>query len=215
MIDTREITLGLFGGTFDPVHVGHLQSADFAFAHLHLDQLFFIPNAIPAHRAQPQAHAQHRLALLQLAIKDKAQYAVDTLELERAGPSYSIDTLMAYRQRYPNACLIFLIGFDAFLGLTTWHRWQELLQFSHFAVMARDCEQNEFPAEIQNLLLDSQVNSVDHLKKSPSGKIFFLKQPHFDGSSSTVRAKLHAKQSVKTLLPAAVADYIQKQGLYR
>lgn len=213
--NTAPYCIGLFGGTFDPIHQGHLHCAQHAVAHLQLDTLHFIPNLIPVHGKQPQASALHRVAMLELATQAQSKFVVSTLEIDRKTPSYSIETLMAYRQRYPQASLQFLLGMDAFTQLRTWHRWQELLDYAHLIVLAREEATNILDQDVAMLLHQHETQQKHDLNQSIAGKIYCLHQPLFSCSSSQVRAQFLQRETSKILLPQVVADYIQEKGLYR
>ncbi len=207
-------SIGLFGGTFDPIHLGHLSSAHVAFKQLQLDQLVLIPNFIPAHRPKPQASADDRLAMLHLAIKSYPHFSVDSLEFDRCDTSYTIDTLRVYRERYPEAALYFMIGWDVFLGLPRWHCWQLLLDYTHLVVIARDVKHPNMSFQVQELRQKHQAQDIQRLKSTAAGYIYFLQKPVFDCSSSQVRATIRDGKSTDTLLLPQIADYIQEKGLY-
>ena len=207
--------IGLFGGTFDPIHQGHLHCAQHAVAYLQLDTLHFIPNRTPVHGKKPQASTLHRVAMLELAIQAHSKFEISTLELDRKTPSYSVETLIAYRQRYPQASLQFLLGMDAFAQLQTWHRWQELLDYAHLIVLARERATKILDQDVAMLLHQHEIQQKQDLNQTVAGKIYCLHQPLFSCSSSQVRAQLLQRETSKILLPQVVADYIQEKGLYR
>lgn len=206
-------SIGILGGTFDPLHYGHLRPALDVAEQLNLAQIHLVPNAIPPHRPQPQATAEQRLAMLYLAIKDCPKFVVDDRELQRQGESYTVDTLLSLRQDFPDNPLYLLIGTDAFLHIQTWHRWQELLQLAHIVVMER-------PDEI--LVMSDKLNkwyqqylaSKDDAKQF-SGKIWPVKVTQLAISATEIRQKIAQGLTPQFLLPDTVIHFIKQSGLYQ
>lgn len=204
--------IGIFGGTFDPVHYGHLRSALELKELFALEQMRLIPCAQPVHRDNPMANAKQRLAMLQLAMANQTDLIVDAQELQRAGGSYTFDTLTALRGDYPNIPLLLFIGSDAFNDLTTWYRWQELFDLAHIVVITRpNAELNTlsdfFKARLTN---DRQI-----LKKQLSGHLFFQQITQLAISATAIRGMITAQQNPRFLLPDAVIDYIMQHQLYQ
>ena len=129
--------IGVFGGTFDPVHFGHLRTAYELLVRLELAEVRFVPCAVAPHRRQPITDSATRVRMLEAAIADVPEFVIDTRELERAGPSYTVDTLESLRTEYPDEALCLLLGMDAFLGLPGWHEWERLLDLAHIVVANR------------------------------------------------------------------------------
>ena len=129
--------IGIFGGTFDPIHYGHLRPASEIRRTLNLDALYLVPAANPPHRPSPVATPAQRLTMLELALTEFPELQVDDRELQRGGISYTVDTLRSYRSQYPQAALALLVGTDAFDGIETWHQWQQLPELAHIVVMQR------------------------------------------------------------------------------
>ncbi len=206
--------IGLLGGTFNPVHIGHLRVALEVVELMGLDELRLIPSARPPHREAPQVSAEQRLALVELAVADEAQLRVDDRELWRDGPSFTYDTLESVRSELAAEDQLFLLlGWDAFCGLPTWHRWQELLDFCHILVLQRQDADSELPEALRDLL----VTRTEHDPLSlagPGGRISFIWQAPLVVSATQIRQLLAQGRSVRYLVPDAVLAYIQAQGLY-
>lgn len=207
--------IGIFGGTFDPVHIGHLRSALEVAEFMALDELRLIPSARPPHREAPQVSARDRLAMVELAVAGLPPLRVDDRELKRDKPSYSIDTLESLRSELAAADQLFLIiGWDAFCGLPTWHRWNELLEHCHILVLQRPDADSEAPETLRNLLAARSISDPLSLE-GPGGQISFIWQTPLAVSATQIRTLLASGKSVRFLLPDAVLTYIHAHGLYR
>ncbi|WP_433737306.1 nicotinate-nucleotide adenylyltransferase [Pseudomonas putida] len=211
----RPRRIGVLGGTFDPVHVGHLRGALEVAESLALDELRLVPSARPPHRDMPQVSAKDRLAMVQCAVAGVAPLVVDARELQRDKPSYTIDTLELMRAELAAQDQVFLLlGWDAFCGLPTWHRWEELLQHCHILVLQRPDADSEPPDALRNLLAARSVSDPLALK-GPSGQIAFVWQTPLAVSATQIRQLLASGKSVRFLVPDAVLAYIDAHGLYR
>ncbi|WP_213875703.1 nicotinate-nucleotide adenylyltransferase [Pseudomonas sp. dw_358] len=207
--------IGVLGGTFDPVHIGHLRSALEVAQSLGLDEVRLTPNARPPHRDMPQVSAVNRLAMVESAVKDVRLLKVDARELQRDKPSYTIETLESMRAELAiDDQLILLLGWDAFCGLPSWHRWEELLQHCHILVLQRPDADSEPPFALRNLLAARSVSDPLALK-GPSGQITFVWQTPLAVSATQIRQLLASGKSVRFLVPDAVLAYIEANGLYR
>ncbi|MBF7143992.1 MULTISPECIES: nicotinate-nucleotide adenylyltransferase [Pseudomonas] len=207
--------IGLLGGTFDPVHIGHLRSALEVADILALDELRLVPNARPPHRGEPQVSPTQRLAMVEQAVQDIAPLCVDGRELLRERPSYTIETLEAVRDELATDDQLFLLlGWDAFCGLPGWHRWNELLAHCHIIVLQRPDADSEPPDALRNLLAARAVGSPAGLH-GPSGSIAFVWQTPLAVSATQIRQLLASGKSVRYLVPDAVLAYIEAHGLYR
>lgn len=205
--------IGIYGGTFNPVHYGHLRTALEVSEVFALHELRLLPCAQPAHRTDPEVSAEERVQMLQLAIKDYPQFSCDTRELERAGPSYMVDTLASIRSEIDDAMpLLLFIGTDAFNSLTSWHRWQALFDYAHIVVMTRPGYK---PDSLINFYLDRQVDDRHSLKSCPSGKIYFQQVTQLEISASFIRKAVAEQKNISFLLPESVIEYIQAKRLYR
>lgn len=207
--------IGIYGGTFDPVHFGHLRTALEVREALHLDEVRFIPCRQPPHRAEPVASPQLRVEMLRQAVADEAGFVVDTREIDRPGPSYMIDTLASLRAELGAATPLGLIlGEDAFLGLPGWHRWRELTDFAHLVVMTRPGAPAEWPAALATHLHDRMAADANSLRAAPCGSVRFQPVTALDISATRIRELLRAGRSARYLLPDAVLETALASGLY-
>jgi nicotinate-nucleotide adenylyltransferase len=209
---TRRI--GILGGTFDPVHIGHLRGALEVAELLDLDEVRLIPSARPPHRGTPQVSAEDRLAMVQCAVQGVTPLTVDDRELRRDKPSYTVDTLLSLRQELAaHDQLFLLLGWDAFCGLPSWHRWEELLDHCHILVLQRPDADSEAPDELRNLLAGRSVSDPLTLN-GPGGQISFIWQTPLEVSATQLRERLAGGRSIRFLVPDAVLAYIHAHGLY-
>ncbi|MBM7061393.1 nicotinate-nucleotide adenylyltransferase [Pseudomonas sp. UL073] len=211
--DARRI--GVLGGTFDPVHIGHLRGALEVAEYLQFDELRLIPSARPPHRDTPQVSAAQRLAMVELAVADVPPLRVDDRELKRERPSYTIDTLESLRGELAADDQVFLLlGWDAFCGLPSWHRWEELLQHCHMLVLQRPDADSEASEALRNLLAARSVNDPQAIV-GVAGQISFIWQTPLAVSATQIRQRLAEGRSVRYLVPDSVLAYIHAHGLYR
>ena len=209
------LRIGVLGGTFDPVHIGHLRGGLEVAEMMRLDELRLTPNARPPHRDTPQVSALDRLAMVECAVTGVATLVVDSRELQRDTPSYTIDTLELMRAELAaDDQLFLLLGWDAFCGLPTWHRWEDLLQHCHILVLQRPDADSEPPDALRNLLAARSVSDPLALK-GPGGQIAFVWQTPLAVSATQIRQLLASGKSVRYLVPDAVLAYIDAHGLYR
>lgn len=207
--------IGVLGGTFDPVHIGHLRGAVEVVEALGLDDLRLVPSARPPHRDQPQVSAEQRLAMVRAAVQGLAPLSVDDRELARDKPSYTLDTLVSMRAELdPQDQLLLLLGWDAFCGLPTWYRWEELLQHCHIVVLQRPDADTELPDALRNLVAARSISDPQALKGA-CGQITFVWQAPLAVSATQIRQLLASGKSVRFLVPDAVLAYIEAHGLYR
>lgn len=208
----RAELIGVLGGTFDPVHYGHLKTGRCVFEQAGLDELRLIPCYEPVHRAPTVANAQQRLTMLQLALEEFPGFVVDDRELRRGGPSYTVDTLEDLRREFPEAVLCLLIGMDALSGFTTWRRWPDILGLAHLLVMARPGY--TVSGEVAGLCEKHCLQNAEELRPRKHGGILFVMTPEEDISSTTIRTRLQQGLDVRGLLPEAVERRIREQSLY-
>jgi nicotinate-nucleotide adenylyltransferase len=211
--------LALFGGTFDPVHFGHLRIAQDTATALKLPEVRLIPSQQPVHRDRPQASAVDRLAMLQLAVRDVPGLGVDDCELRRASASYTITTLEHFRATYPTRPLIWLIGVDAFLRIQSWHRANELFNFAHFVVLNRPgfAMANVFSAAMSELWQGRATTDASLLSAETQGRIYLHTVAPQAISSTEIRHMISRGSSdevLAPLLPNAVLSYIRAHRLY-
>lgn len=213
--------LGIFGGTFDPVHYGHLRAADEVLDALQLGEVRMVPARDPPHRGVPGATAAQRLDMLRLALAEFPRLGLDTREIGRTGKSYTFDTLAALRAEAPRRPLVLITGVDAFAGLPTWHRWQEIPSLAHIAVVTRPGTRVEDALRGPLAQLWSRRFSDDReaLENAPAGSIFAVSVSPQPISATALRAALaegaEGIAQVRGLLPAAVLTYIDQHALYR
>ena len=207
--------LGIFGGTFDPVHFGHLRPALEVKQALALDELRFIPCNVPPHRGVPVASASQRLSMLQLALEGVPGCVIDQRELQRTGPSYMVDTLASLRVEQGHRPLCLIMGLDAFLGLDRWHQWQRLLELAHIVVTTRPGSRLPEHGEVVNLVNRCRSEDPSALRSSAAGLIYFQAVTQLDISATTIREAVRAKRDIHFLLPEAVRLYIEREGIYR
>lgn len=207
----------LFGGTFDPIHYGHLRPVETLATKVPLDKVFLLPNNVPPHRPQPEATSLQRLEMVKLAIEDNPLFAIDSRELEKSTPSYTIETLISLRQeRGKEQPLAFIIGQDSLLSINTWHKWQQILDNCHLLVCARPGYATRFTDPAMQLwLAQHQTRNPEDLLSQAQGLIFLADTPLIDISATQIRSRLSHGDACRDLLPPKVLDYIQQNWLYR
>ncbi len=211
---TARRRIGLLGGTFDPIHVGHLALARAAREALRLDELRFVPSGHSWQKAGSGVDAAARLEMVRLAVGSTPGFVVDERELQRTGPSYTIDTLIDLRAGLgPEPALVLVLGSDQLRNLATWHRYRELLQHAHIAATQRGTHPlTALDAPVEALLAE---HGRDALPDAPSGAIVFFRMPPVPISGTALRARLARGERPAELLPPAVLDYIDRHRLYR
>ncbi|WP_461517017.1 nicotinate-nucleotide adenylyltransferase [Porticoccus sp.] len=207
--------IGLFGGTFDPVHIGHLRTALELKNALHLAEMRLVPSAHPPHRAQPEASAEHRLAMLTCGVDAEPGLIVDERELRREGPSYTLDTLAEIRAEIgPYAPLCLCIGMDSLVNLNQWHRWQELVDYAHIVAAARPGWHLPKSGEVLEFVHRHRAHDVAELKATPTGKVLIVEMTLLPISATGIRQALQRGESIRYLVPDGVIDYINQNQLY-
>jgi nicotinate-nucleotide adenylyltransferase len=206
--------IGILGGTFDPIHFGHLRAAFELNELLDLESVLFIPAADPPHRGKPLADAVTRLAMVRAAIEDQPGFVADDRELRRAGPSYTVLTLEELRLEHGRRPLVLMLGMDAFLGLPTWHRWRELLELAHLAVAHRPGALPPVEGELGELLSARRALHAEDLANSPAGRILVHPGTQLDISSTDLRDALRAGKDPCYLMPEPVRRMIIARGIY-
>lgn len=204
----------IFGGTFDPVHYGHLRAAWEARELLGAEEVRFVPAGVPPHRTEPVTGAAHRLAMLRLGIGQDAGFSIDDREIRRPGPSYMVDTLAELRQESGSSPLVLLIGQDSANALDHWHRWEDIFSFAHLAIMSRAGDIQRYSKPLAGKLRERSVASPEDLSGEPGGKVLGIQVASLAISSSSIRGIVGAGRSPRYLMPAAALDYISAQGLY-
>jgi nicotinate-nucleotide adenylyltransferase len=218
-LETANKRIGLFGGTFNPIHLGHLRGLEEVREAFRFQETVFIPAAIPPHKVtEGVIEARHRLEMVKLAIMTNPSFSISSVEVDRPGKSYSIDTLQYFRERDENASLFFILGKDAFKEIKTWKENQRLFSLSNFIVMTwPGFGKAPFHSQLPDFLAssfqyDQQVKAWVH----SSGHTLHFKEITFlDISSTKVREMIERGESVKYLIPVEVETYIKKHGLYQ
>ena len=206
--------IGLFGGTFDPVHFGHLRPALELQQSIGLDEVRLLPSHVPPHRSQPHATPRQRLAMLHAAVDGDPAFTVDTREFEREGPSYTLDTLQSLRAELAGTSLSLLIGMDAFREFSSWHRWREILDYSHLVVMTRPGKAPPEQGELADFISLHRVADAATLKSRASGLLLFHPVTQLEISGTQIRKILASGKRADFLLPKSVLEVIYSEGLY-
>lgn len=207
--------IGILGGTFNPIHYGHLRIAQEVAEALALSQVKFLPAAKPPLKTEPDVTAKQRVEMVQLAIASNPLFSLDTRELERSGPSYTIDTLISLRAEHLQDALCLIIGTDAFARFDQWHRWQEILDYCHLIVVSRPPVANlQLSDPLRKLLQTRQTHDTTQLSQHTHGRIAMHTVTALDISSSQIRSLVHARQNPAYLCPESVIQYIQDHRLY-
>ncbi len=210
--------IGLLGGTFNPIHFGHLRMAQELANNLHFDEVRFIPSANPPHKTLPLVSAEHRSSMVQLATSDNPLFVCDTQELTREGASYTIDTVIALRKDLGDVVSICLImGSDAFTQLNTWHRWQELLNYCHIILVQRpnnSAKQTKLPIVLEAFLQENYTEDAKDLSLKKAGYIHMQKITAHEISSTAIREAYKLNQTPYYLVPLNVIQYIAANNLY-
>ncbi|WP_434585921.1 nicotinate-nucleotide adenylyltransferase [Klebsiella sp. R390] len=215
MVDMNQLQ-AMYGGTFDPVHYGHLKPVEILANQIGLGKVIIVPNNVPPHRPQPEASSAQRKQMLELAIADKPLFVLDERELQRQTPSYTALTLAEWRQEQgPDRPLAFIIGQDSLLTFPTWHNYATILDNAHLIVCRRPGYPLVMKQEADQRWLDQHLtHDVEQLHNRPAGAIYLAETPWFDISATLIRQRLERGESCADMLPAAVLDYIHQHKLY-
>lgn len=206
--------MGIFGGTFDPIHYGHLRTAFELMEALRLPEVRFMPAGTPPHRGRTVADAQARLEMVKAAVEGQPGFVTDDRELHRDGPSYSRDTLLDLRAEYTHRSLCLIIGMDAFLGLPKWYHWREILQLAHVVVAHRPGWRVPDMGPLRELLIELGTSRVGDLHESRAGRIYIHAVTQLEISSTAIRDIVAADGDVRFLMPDGVREIIRKTGCY-
>lgn len=207
--------VGILGGTFDPVHYGHLRAAVEVREQLGLSEVRMLPSARPPHRSPPAAAAEHRLRMLQLATSCQDFLVADDTEIRREGPSYMVDTLATQRECLgKDLPLVLIIGQDAANGLDRWHEWRRLFALAHIAVMRRPESGSDYRGELAETMAERRAAGPEALLESPAGCVLPLEVTQLEISSTAIRSMIVEGQAISYLTPPPVIDYIRQHGLY-
>jgi nicotinate-nucleotide adenylyltransferase len=207
--------LAVFGGTFNPVHYGHLRSSVELVEKLQLEELRLMPSAVPPHREAPHCSAGHRAAMVSLAVEGELQLSCDERELKRSGKSYTIDSLIELRGELgAQRSLCMVIGCDALLGIESWHRWEELLAWAHVVVIGRPGWELPEDGAVARWLSTHQLENSAALQAAPCGGILVAQLRPLAISSTEIRELLATGRSIRYLMPKSVLEYIETHRLY-
>lgn len=205
--------LGILGGTFDPIHLGHLHIAYYVLQETPVKKIGFVPSYQPVHRSSPLASADDRTKMIKLAIKNTPEFYVDTREIERETPSFMIDTLMSLRKDFPQTPLVLILGMDAYLNLPAWKDWQDLLNYAHIVVVNRpSIELSSHP----NAWLKKHEQSNPHvLTEKLAGNVLLIETPPSSITATEIRKRIRDQKSILEWVPESVARYIDQHHLYQ
>ena len=198
--------IGIYGGSFDPVHLGHLQTATSIKNELNIARLFMLPCFEPVHKNSLNYTSKQRLQMLDLAIKEFNSLEIDTREILRGGNSFMIDTLLDLKESFKNESICLIIGMDSFIKFKTWKNWDEFSKLIHLVVLPRNGDQ-----PVSNTLTTFEtVKNIDRLKSNSSGHLYFSNSQMIDISSSAIRGKIAANQNLDNLLPISIINFLKK-----
>jgi nicotinate-nucleotide adenylyltransferase len=207
--------IGILGGTFDPIHHGHLRLALEMSERLGLEKVHLIVSAKPPHRQTPRTPAEMRFEMVKLAIKNEKTLIADDREMRRIRPSYTVETLLEMREEIgENKSLCLILGMDAFLGLPTWFEWEKLLELTHLVITQRPEINQCFSEPLQKLLQKHQIENKLKLQEKSKGYILFEAVPMLNISATQIRQCFLEKKNPHYLLPESVLTFISQQGLY-
>lgn len=216
MTDLSHTAVGILGGTFDPVHCGHLRIALEVLEVCGLSQVRLIPNAQSPLRDSPRASSADRLAMLQVALEGEARFIVDTRELDRASPSFTVETLAELRDELGDVPLCFILGADAFSQFHCWHDWPRILELAHLVVAQRPgCDIVLEDEDLASAYRQRRTDDVQTLHKRPAGTIYVCEVTQLAVSATQVRDRVQQGQSARWLVPDGVWEYIQQHRLYQ
>lgn len=196
--------VGILGGTFDPIHIGHLVSAEEARVELELERVFFAPTRLPPHKLDHAVSSvEHRLAMVELAIASNPHFAISRVDIDRSGPSYTVDSIELLKDEWgPGAEIYFIMGSDSLLDILTWHDPQQLIRLCRFAVVSRPGYQVD-------------LHELDALLPGLASRVQMLHAPELAISSTDIQRRVRGGLSIKYQVPAAVEDYIYQHKLYQ
>ncbi|MEO8308157.1 MAG: nicotinate-nucleotide adenylyltransferase [Pseudomonadota bacterium] len=206
--------IGIFGGTFDPIHNGHMRTALELRESLRLAEVKFLPAGNPPHRDQTQATAEMRLAMVRAAVQDEPGFSVDDREVRRTGLSYSVDTLTELRAEHPDRSLCLLLGMDAFLGLPGWHRWREILDLAHVVVAHRPGWKAPTQGPLGEVMVDHGTGTVRELHELVAGRVYVHAVTQLEISSTDLRQLISRGGDPRYLVPDSVCRVLRDTGWY-
>ncbi len=206
--------IGILGGTFDPIHMGHLRAAWVAQSFAQFELLHFVPCAQPALKKGPVASFAHRYTMVQLALENCPTFYTDDREAKRAGPSYTRDTLASFQEQYPEDALFFILGLDAFLHFERWHAFQDILKLANLIILARPGYTPNFSPSLKNLYESHKAVTQQDFLSSKAGKLTLLEAPLLSLCAEDIRKSIPTMDP-RYLVPEGVHDYITAHHLYQ
>jgi nicotinate-nucleotide adenylyltransferase len=215
-LPTDKKNIAIMGGTFDPIHNGHVETAKETAKWLNVEQLFFLPAHIPPHKNTTTTSAHHRAAMVERICQQQSLFKLDNRELKRHTASYTVTSLQEIKEERPNSRVFFIIGMDSLLNFTQWYQWETILSLCHIVVNIRPGYQlNQINIATQQLLQNHQVNDLNEIKQQASGGIIFHQNQSLNISSSEIRQQLLDKKIHNNQLAKCVLDYIIEKKLYQ
>lgn len=209
-------SIALLGGTFDPVHNGHINTSIKIQSVFNFDSYYFLPCKDPTIKAKASASAQHRVEMLKIALRDLPVFDIDLREIKRDSPSYMVDTLHSLRAENPESSITLIMGYDAFLGLAHWHDWEHLIKLANLLVINRNkFSGSPIPEPIKKLVQQHKTDNPQALLNQKAGIIYFFDAGNYEISSTNLRTELKHHQKVNQELSEDVYKYIRQQGLYQ
>ncbi|MBI2785398.1 MAG: nicotinate-nucleotide adenylyltransferase [Legionella longbeachae] len=209
-------SIAIFGGTFDPIHNGHLQTSITIQAYFKFDSYFFLPCKTPTIKPPSFASSKQRIHMIKLAIHNHRHFRIDLREIERHTPSYMVETLTSFRLEYPQASITLILGYDAFLSLPNWFEWEKLITLANLLVLNRpEYAMQASPEIMQNFLKQHQKMNEAALLNTQAGSVFLFNAGNYEISSTMLREKIKKGIDVQNQLPHSVYEYIKNQELYQ
>jgi nicotinate-nucleotide adenylyltransferase len=210
-------SIAIFGGSFDPIHNGHLKISIAIQTQFNFDSYIFLPCKTPAIKPPTHANSQQRIEMIRLAIKGQHHFKLDLREIQRDTPSYMVKTLESFRVEYPQASITLILGYDAFLSLASWYQWEKIILLSHLLVIDRDAFSKQPVLEImQEFLKKHQTRNKIDLLSTQAGTVYLFNAGHYNISSTLIREEIKKKgNNVKNKLPQTVYEFIMTQDLYQ
>ena len=215
-IPTSKKSIVIMGGTFDPIHNGHIETAKETAKWLNVEQLFLLPAHIPPHKSSTTANALHREKMVSIICQQQPLFQLDNRELKRKTSSYTVTSLQEIKQEQPESILFFIIGMDSFLNFTSWHQWRTIMSLCHIVVNIRPgYELNKINTVTQKLLKDHRIHSLTDIKQQEAGGIIFHQNQSLNISSSEIRKHLLDNKPKNNHLPECIHNYIIQENLYQ
>ncbi len=216
MPNSKTKHIGIYGGTFDPIHLGHINSAKHIAKWLNLSEITLLPSHIPPHKSTTHANPVQRREMVNRVENEHSVFTVDSRELKKTTPSYTVETLEAFKHEHPDSTLYFLIGMDSLQTFTSWYRWQDILKLAHLVVSTRPGYQHKNNClATQNLLKECLIRDISTRHILSSGGIFLAPEQNWCISSTEIRMRIKSQQPHQHLISNTVFDYIKQQQLYR